>query len=109
MPADLNEGAALDREIRALSLLPDDVWEVAYDGAGKVREGAWVAELTGVLGLSGWPNGMRVIARSDDPQAGHAETSPRSTVRPAASPPGTSPQAPGAARPLRPAVCQSHW
>ena len=64
-------------------MLPDDVWQVTYDGVGKVREGAWVAEPTGVLGLSGWPNGMRGIARSDNLQAGHAETSPRSTVRPA--------------------------
>jgi hypothetical protein len=35
-----------------------------------VREGALVAELTGLLDLSGWPPGMRVIARKERPHPG---------------------------------------
>jgi hypothetical protein len=35
-----------------------------------VRPGAWVAELTGMLDLAGWPEGMRVIARKERPHPG---------------------------------------
>ena len=46
-----------------LRLIPDTVWAPAYDGDGSIRDGAWVAELTDLLDLSGWPTGMRVIVR----------------------------------------------
>ena len=36
----------------------------------QVRDGAWVAELTDLLDLTGWPNGMRVIARKERPHPG---------------------------------------
>ena len=36
----------------------------------QVRDGAWVAELTGLLNLEGWPTGMRVIARKERPHPG---------------------------------------
>jgi hypothetical protein len=36
----------------------------------QVRDGAWVAELTGVLHLEGWPKGMRVIVRRERPHPG---------------------------------------
>jgi hypothetical protein len=45
----------------AILTLPDRIWEPAYDAGGRVRPGAWVAELTGLLNLAGWPQGMRVI------------------------------------------------
>ncbi len=35
-----------------------------------MREGAWVAEATGLLDLSGWPPGMRVIVRKERPHPG---------------------------------------
>ncbi len=35
-----------------------------------MRPGAWVAELTGLLDLTGWPPGMRVIVRKERPQPG---------------------------------------
>jgi len=35
-----------------------------------VRPGAWVAELTGLLDLTGWPAGMRVIVRKERPHPG---------------------------------------
>lgn len=34
------------------------------------EDGAWVAELTGLLTLTGWPPGMRVIARKERPHPG---------------------------------------
>ena len=53
-----------------LSKIPNEVWQVAVDAGGQVRDGAWVAELTGLLDLSGWPPGMRVIARKERPHPG---------------------------------------
>jgi Transposase DDE domain group 1 len=55
---------------QAILTLPDRVWEPAYDAGGQVRPGAWVAELTGLLDLSAWPAGMRVIARKERPHPG---------------------------------------
>jgi Transposase DDE domain group 1 len=41
-----------------------------HDGDGQVRDGAWVADITGLLDLSGWPAGMRVIVRKERPHRG---------------------------------------
>jgi hypothetical protein len=46
------------------------VWECAYDADRQVRDGAWVAELTGLLDLTSWPKGMRVIVRKERPHPG---------------------------------------
>jgi hypothetical protein len=54
----------------AIGQLPDRIWEPAYDAGGQVRPGAWVAELTGLLDLSGWPDGMRIIVRKERPHPG---------------------------------------
>jgi Transposase DDE domain group 1 len=54
----------------AILALPDRIWEPAYDASGQVRPGAWVAELTGLLDLAGWPEGMRVIVRKERPHPG---------------------------------------
>jgi hypothetical protein len=53
-----------------LKKIPADAWTPAYDAHDAIREGAWVAELTGLLDLSGWPEGMRVIARKERPHPG---------------------------------------
>jgi len=53
-----------------LMKIPEQVWQPAYDADGHVRDGAWVAELTGLLELSGWPKGMRVIVRKERPHPG---------------------------------------
>ena len=53
-----------------LKLIPKDVWSPAYDGVDQVRDGAWVAELTGLMDLSAWPKGMRVIVRKERPHPG---------------------------------------
>jgi hypothetical protein len=54
----------------AILALPGRIWEPAYDAGGQVRPGAWVAELTGLLDLAGWPEGMRVIVRKERPHPG---------------------------------------
>jgi hypothetical protein len=53
-----------------LTQLPEQVWQPAYDSDGKVRDGAWVAELTGLMNLTCWPKGLRVIVRKERPHPG---------------------------------------
>jgi hypothetical protein len=55
-----------------LTLIPDSAWTPAYDAQGEVRDGAWIAELTGLLDLTGngWPKQMRVIVRKERPHPG---------------------------------------
>ncbi len=53
-----------------LTKIPSQVWTPAYDADGKVRDGAWVAELTDLLDLSKWPPGMRVIVGKERPHPG---------------------------------------
>ena len=38
----------------AILKVPADSWTPAYDGGGQVRDGAWVADITGMLDLSSW-------------------------------------------------------
>jgi hypothetical protein len=54
----------------AILSLPGRIWEPAYDAVGQARPGAWVAELTGLLDLANWPDGMRVIVRKERPHPG---------------------------------------
>ncbi len=54
----------------AIGKIPARAWTPAYDSDGVQRPGAWVAELTGVLDLEGWPKGIRVIARKERPHPG---------------------------------------
>jgi hypothetical protein len=54
----------------AIGKVPASAWTPAYDGDGKVRDGAWVADITGLLDLSSWPAGMRVIVRKERPHPG---------------------------------------
>ena len=53
-----------------LALMDESVWTPAYNSDGGIRDGAWVAELTGMLHLTGWPKDMRVIARKERPHPG---------------------------------------
>jgi hypothetical protein len=53
-----------------LARIPEGAWSPALDAEGEVRDGAWVAELTGLLALSRWPAGMRVIVRVERPHPG---------------------------------------
>ena len=54
----------------AILKIPARAWTPAYDAEGRVRPGAWVAELTGMLDLASWPKGMRVIVRKERPHPG---------------------------------------
>jgi len=54
----------------AILKVPAGSWTPAYDGEGQVRDGAWVADITGMLDLSSWPAGMRLIVRKERPHPG---------------------------------------
>ncbi|MFI5801205.1 IS1380 family transposase [Streptomyces sp. NPDC051677] len=54
---------------RHLLQIPASAWTTAVETDGTVRDGAWVAELTGRL-LDGWPKGMRLIVRKERPHPG---------------------------------------
>ncbi|GAA4920897.1 hypothetical protein HNR25_003795 [Streptomonospora salina] len=49
---------------------PATAWSPVYDAAGQARTGAWVAEITGMVDLTGWPRGMRLIVRAERPHPG---------------------------------------
>jgi Transposase DDE domain group 1 len=53
-----------------LEKIPEEVWTLAYDGDGKLRDGAHVAEVSDLLDLRSWPTGMRVIVRRERPHPG---------------------------------------
>jgi Transposase DDE domain group 1 len=64
-------GMTITEDMQAAILkVPASAWTPAYDGDGQVRDGAWVADITGLLDLSGWPAGMRVIVRKERPHPG---------------------------------------
>ncbi len=50
-------------------LIPASTWTPAIEPDGEVRDGAWVAELSGDV-LEGWPKGMRLIVRKERPHPG---------------------------------------
>lgn len=45
-------------------------WAEAVEADGEVRDGAWVAEITGHVDTSAWPAGSRVIVRAERPHPG---------------------------------------
>ena len=55
---------------KVLPLIPKKGWNRAYDSDGTERDGAWVADITGMLDLKSWPAGMRIIARKEIPHVG---------------------------------------
>jgi hypothetical protein len=54
----------------AILQVPARSWTPAYDGNGQARDGAWIADITGMLHLDSWPAGMRVIIRKERPHPG---------------------------------------
>jgi Transposase DDE domain group 1 len=64
----------------ALAALPASVWTAAYQARKpraaetgvqvEPREGAWVAEVSGLVDLSAWPVGTRLILRKERPHPG---------------------------------------
>jgi hypothetical protein len=46
------------------------VWYPAIEADGTVRDGAWLAEVTGLVDLSAWPSCTRLILRRERPHPG---------------------------------------
>lgn len=64
-------GFPVDTRIqRIVDLIPERCWHPAIATDGDLREGAWVAEATGMLDLSSWPEGSRLILRKERPHPG---------------------------------------
>jgi flavin-binding protein dodecin len=55
---------------RAIRSLPDQVWHPALEQDGTLRDGAQVAELTGMVDLTDYPDGTRIIVRRERPHPG---------------------------------------
>ncbi|MGH8880581.1 MAG: IS1380 family transposase, partial [Stackebrandtia sp.] len=64
-------GFPVDARIqRIVDAIPEACWHPAIQTDGDVREGAWVAEATGMIDLSSWPQGSRLILRKERPHPG---------------------------------------
>lgn len=50
--------------------VPENCWHPAIQTDGDLRDGAWVAEVTGNVDLSAWPAGSRLILRKERPHPG---------------------------------------
>ncbi|AXE76334.1 IS1380 family transposase [Streptomyces atratus] len=55
---------------RAIRSLPEALWHPALDQNGTLRDGAEVAELTGMVDLAGYPVGTRITVRRERPHPG---------------------------------------
>jgi Transposase DDE domain group 1 len=63
-------GFPVDERIQAIvDLIPAQCWHPAIEDEG-LRDGAWVAEATGMIDLSSWPEGSRLILRKERPHPG---------------------------------------
>ncbi|MEU6700346.1 IS1380 family transposase, partial [Pseudonocardia sp. NPDC046786] len=65
--------AITDRERGAIAAVPNKVWAAAVDTDGEPRDGAAVAEITGLLPAAspaGYPESTRVIVRRERPHPG---------------------------------------
>jgi hypothetical protein len=65
--------AVTDREHAAIAALPARAWTAAIDADADPRDGAQVAELTGLLPpamFTDYPDGMRIIVRRERPHPG---------------------------------------
>lgn len=72
---DFSFGFPVDARIqRIVDVIPEQCWHPALQtdsGDGnEFREGAWVAEATGMIDLSTWPEGSRLILRKERPHPG---------------------------------------
>ena len=64
-------GYELNDTVRQAILdLTEGAWIQAVEADGSDRDGAWVAELTDSVDLSGWPSGSRLICRRERPHPG---------------------------------------
>ncbi len=64
-------GFPVDHRIqRIVDVIPEQCWHPAIQTDGDLRDGAWVAEATAMIDLSGWPEGARLILRKERPHPG---------------------------------------
>lgn len=64
-------GFPVDTRVQGIvDQIPDRCWEPAIQTEGGIRDGAWVAEATGMLDLTAWPAGARVFLRAERPHPG---------------------------------------
>jgi hypothetical protein len=64
-------GHHVNSQVReALLLFQEEDWDEAIETDGRARVGAWVAELTGLMDLSAWGEGARLICRRERPHPG---------------------------------------
>ena len=55
---------AIDTHLRPVD------WTPAYDADGHIRDDAWVVEATGLVDLSTWPPGVRLVVCKERPHPG---------------------------------------
>ena len=64
-------GFPVDARIqRIVDVIAEQCWHPAIQTDGEFREGAWVAEATGMIDLASWPEGSRLILRKERPHPG---------------------------------------
>ncbi len=64
-------GFPVDERVQAIvDLIPGQCWHPAIEDSGGLRVGAWVAEATGMIDLSAWPDRSRLILRKERPHPG---------------------------------------
>ncbi len=62
--------AVTDKVRDAISKVPKKAWAPAIDPEGEARENGNVVEITGMLNVTTWPPGMRVLIRREHPHPG---------------------------------------
>jgi len=66
-------GCAVTDKVRdAIARVPKTAWQPAITAQGEPREHGDVVEITGMLNLTNWPGGMRVLIRREHPHPGAA-------------------------------------
>jgi len=64
-------GYELTEQVRVAILeIPEDAWVPALDQDGSHRTNGEIAEITGIVDLTGWPEGSRLIVRRERPHPG---------------------------------------
>jgi len=64
-------GFPVDQRVQAIvEVIPEHCWASAVDTDGGIRDGAWVAEATGLIDLGNWPESSRLILRKERPHPG---------------------------------------
>jgi len=64
--------AVTDKVRDAIARVPKTAWKPAITAHGEPREHGDVVEITGMLNLTNWPGGMRVLIRREHPHPGAA-------------------------------------